>query len=111
MLSKQNRLSKSQFDEVFKKGRVLHSPIFVMKVLFNTEDSRFSAVIPNKIEKTATGRNYSRRKIYNILRNIKPSVKKKCNIILITKKSIRPIDTNEITDDIRKLFVKGGILE
>ena len=111
MLSKSNRLSKLQFDEVFKKGRVFHSPIFVIRVLVGTTDTRFSAVMPNKIEKTAAGRNYSRRKTYIALRNISPLIKKSCNVILIAKKSVKNIEATELQNDIKGVFVKSTILE
>lgn len=111
MLSKSNRLTKSQFDEVFKKGRVFHSPLFVMRVFFGVARSGFSIVIPVKIEKTASGRNFSKRVGYNILRLLGTKVKKGSGIILVAKKSMKNVDKEIIIEDMKNLFVKSSFLE
>ena len=68
MLSKQNRLDKHQYNQVFKEGKTLHSPFFMMKYIENPENKRFSVVVPKKVLKKAYQRNTLRRFIYNAIR-------------------------------------------
>lgn len=111
MLSKTKRLSKIQFDEVFQKGRVFHSPLFVVRVLFEQKDTRFSFVASKKTAKTAVERNASRRKIYN---QIKKSITNKglgAHFIFIAKKSLKAVAISEIEKEINNIFVKSGVLK
>jgi ribonuclease P protein component len=65
MLSRKNRLTRSQFSEYFSTGKRLHSPLFT---LVYKEDNSFkaSAVISKKIAKTAVARNKFRRRVYAV---------------------------------------------
>jgi ribonuclease P protein component len=111
MLSKSKRLSTKQFDEVFKKGRIYHSPLFVMRVLLGTKDTRFSAVSPNKANSSAVGRNTARRAIYRVLRGIKPQINNSVWVIIISKSNLLEKEDSDISNDLKSLFVKSHILE
>jgi ribonuclease P protein component len=67
MLKKKNRLTKKEFDLVFKNGKKKFSKNFMFIKLKNDEDLKISATISKKIYKTAVQRNKSRRIIYKIL--------------------------------------------
>jgi len=111
MLSKSKRLTKIQFDEVFKKGRVQHSPLFVMRVIGDSKDVRLSAVSSKKVDNTAVKRNSTKRKIYKATSLMFGKVKKPVWAILFAKRSLKDSTVEEIEKDIQTVFVKSGILE
>lgn len=110
MLSKSKRLTKAQFDEVWKNGRVSHSPIFVMRIQQNTVDTRCAAVVPQKIGKKASMRNTDRRKVYMQLHSLLPVTSVNFWAVLVTKKSLKDTKPSDLESDIKNLFVKSGIL-
>ena len=111
MLSKSKRLSKVQFDEVFKKGRVFHSPIFVLKVLEGQKGAKFSVVFSKKTENTAVARNSSRRRVYNVIKKLLTEAHNTKAFVFIAKKSIKNNSLDEIGKEISNLFVKSGVLK
>jgi len=71
VISKKHRVNKGLFDEIFKQGKVIHSPIFLFKFIKNLENKGFfSFVVPKTVAKSAVKRNALRRKGYNTLKNI-----------------------------------------
>lgn len=67
MISKKHRLSKEQFNAVYSRGVVLRSKHFLIRALFDTDDLRFAVAVGKKTEKTASGRNALRRKVFACL--------------------------------------------
>ena len=67
MLKKKNRLTKKEFDEVFKNGQKKFSRNFMFLKLEKENDLKISTSISKKIYKKAVQRNEARRKIYKIL--------------------------------------------
>ena len=67
MLPKKHKLNSSQFATLFKTGASVSSPFFVVKYLRNQEGFRSAVVVSKKHLKTAVGRNYKRRVVYNLL--------------------------------------------
>ncbi len=65
MLSKKNRLTRSEFSEYFKQGKRFHSPLFTL-VYQQNNTLKASAVISKKIAKTAVARNKFRRRVYSV---------------------------------------------
>ena len=104
MLKKSRRLSTKQFDEVMKKGRVVHSSLFLMRFMNDQKDTRISAVAPVKIFKKAVLRNATRRKMYIIIESVWPHVKNGIHGAVFPKKDISGIETPDLTRDIQKLF-------
>lgn len=70
MIPKENRINKKLFDEVFKGGYSINTPIFLFKYKKNLENKGYFAfVAPKTVAKSAVKRNYLRRKGYNLLKN------------------------------------------
>lgn len=71
MLPKKNKVSRSIFNEVFKKGVFKNAPFFNIKVINYKETPNniglFSIVIPKKVVKKATKRNLIKRRFYNTI--------------------------------------------
>lgn len=66
MLTKKQRLTKKEFDHVFKNGKRLHSP--VLQLIYQPgEQFRGAAVVGKKVYKKAVDRNRVRRRLYNVL--------------------------------------------
>ena len=138
MTSRSHRLSTKQFNEVISKGKVFHSPLFLMRALQTGEGpARIAAAVPVKIGKTAVIRNNLRRKVYEAVRPLLSDIKEGLHIILFAKtiyapinhwsastpalkssangsnpksKSNKPLTGVLISNDLKGLFVKAGIL-
>jgi ribonuclease P protein component len=110
MLSRSQRLSGEQLDAVMEKGRVAHSSLFLVRALVGQKDTRVAAVASKKIAKTAVGRNSIRRKIYTAVRPIKDVLVTGVHIALFAKAGILQASNDEITNDLKNLFVKVALL-
>jgi ribonuclease P protein component len=67
MLKKKNRLTRKEFEEVFKKGKKSFSANFLLIVLEKENQKKISVVVSKKVEKGAVKRIKSRRIVYKIL--------------------------------------------
>jgi len=111
MLSRSQRLSTKQFNVVMEKGRVAHSPLFLARILpLAGEPTRIAAVVPNKVSKTAAGRNSLRRKIYEAIRPFYPGMVSGFHLILFAKNTALNRSVAEIKADLQKFFVKAALL-
>jgi ribonuclease P protein component len=132
MLKRSNRLSTKQFMEVMEKGRVTHSPLFVMRTLGtqvvsikekgvrrrekgeNTRlDIRIAAVAPKKVAPTAVLRNGIKRHIYEavqpLIASITANAGQGTHIIIFAKAEAVKDDFKGIVADIKNLFAKAKI--
>jgi len=117
MISRSHRLSTEQFNEVIKKGRVAHSPLFLMRALQTGEGpARVAAAVPVKVARKAVSRNAMRRKVYEAVRTLLSDIKEGLHVILFAKTINAPTDLKKpltgalISNDLKGLFVKAGIL-
>ena len=106
MLKKSQRLLTKQFNQVMSKGKVLHSTLFMARVLKGQVGTKIAAVAPVKPFKRAVDRNKVRRKIYNALRPVEAGT----HIIIFAKIGVLQATLEEIAADLKSLFVKAGIL-
>ena len=119
MLKKENRLTKKEFDEVFKKGKKKFSKNFIFIKLDDNKKIKISTTISKKIYKTAIQRNKSRRIIYKILQENWEKISEKNGekeeqsqtlsskifwAILIATKPILEIDKKELEKEILKFL-------
>lgn len=104
MLPKSERLTKFDFNEVFSKGKIYSSPTLLSKVL-NTkrEKSRFGVSVSKKISPSAVVRNKIRRMVYRSIGKIK-SVIKNIDCVIIVKKDISDLSTQEIDKSVEGLL-------
>lgn len=112
MLNRVQRVTKRQFDEVMKKGRVVHSPLFLIRILELGGDiaSRVAAVAPVKHAKTAVLRNSMRRKIYEGVKPILGELKPGLVMAIFAKDTALKTKSKEIHVGVKELFVKAGVL-
>ena len=112
MLSKRNRLTKSEFENIFKKGGVLHSPFFILRYIKNNKKSNYaiSVVVPKKVSKKAADRNKIRRRYYYILKKIEPKIDNKLNAVLIIKKTTQKDVYSDTEKAVIEFFLKNGLM-
>lgn len=94
-----------------EKGRVIHSPLFLMRVMRSEGSTKFAAVAPKKIAKTAVDRNKLRRIIYNAIKTSYPRLVPSHHIGLFAKATAVGASFEVIAKDVHDLFVKAGILK
>ena len=106
MLPKKNRLNIKEYKEVFSAGKTVHTPLLMIKVEKNTENKRFSVVVPKKVLKKAYQRNALRRYVYNVIRE-KIDIINNVSVIFILKKEFNNSNEEglkkEIEEQLKKL--------
>ncbi|MEI6304488.1 MAG: ribonuclease P protein component [Candidatus Taylorbacteria bacterium] len=110
MLPSSQRLSVGQFNSVMEKGKVYHSPFFVLRVAKSDGIARVSAVVPNKVAKLAVKRNKYRRLIYNAVGPIFSKIKPDFHVIVFAKSELLKSDLTDASKEIHGVFVKAGLL-
>jgi ribonuclease P protein component len=110
VLPKENRLSKKEIRQVFKRGKVIYGDLFLLKVCLNSLNlSRFSIIVPKKVAKKATQRNRIKRLARESLRKKLPKIKPGFDGVFIATSKILEKDYWEIDEEIEKLLNKAGI--
>lgn len=109
MLPRSNRISVGQFDTIMEKGRVVHSPLFLVRILSGQADTKIAAVASKKVAKTAVVRNKTRRRIYEAVKDLKGNILNN-HILIFAKPAVVSATLAELNQDLRSLFVKSGLL-
>jgi len=93
-----------------EKGRVAHSPLFLLRYVQNTSaHSRIAAIVPVKVVKTASGRNKLKRKIYEAVQKVYPRIVSGYTIAILAKATAITADSQSIESDIKDLLIKAKI--
>lgn len=103
MIPKKKRMTKDVFLSVMKEGKILSSPLFLLR-FFNYGGPKYACVVPKSVEKMATKRNSLRRKGYNALRVAQPLPH--FTGIFFFKKGSEKANPLEIKDQIQGLLNK-----
>ncbi|MEK7501556.1 MAG: ribonuclease P protein component [Patescibacteria group bacterium] len=110
MLKKSNRLTTKQVLDVLKNGKVLSSPLFILRYIENQPDTRISAVAPVKIAKKAVARNRARRRMYGVVREFLPSIIPGIHAIIFSRNALADSDFESIRNELKGLLVKSRLL-
>lgn len=111
MLSRSQRLSGEQLEEVLKKGKVIHTPFFWIRLYKQPGIARVAVLSPQKLLKTAVLRNRFRRKIYEIIGSFKKEMAKDYHLVVCMKEPILKADKDAMQEKTREIFVKAGVLK
>ena len=111
MLPNSQRLSTKQFEEVLKKGRVVHNPLFWLRILKTDGNTKIAVISPQKIAKSAVKRNEIRRRIYNQITLFVNNLINEHQCIICPKETINKSSDQQINEAIKDIFVKGGLLK
>lgn len=111
MLPRKERLTKTVFNTVLEKGRVIHSPLFLLRILGGQKNTGISAVASKKIAKTAVERNRIRRLIYRGVGPLMSSIISGTHVIVFAKQAMNETKAATITDDLKSVFAKARIMK
>ena len=112
MLPRSQRLSVEQFNQVMEKGRITHSPLFIVRsVTVPDDDTGVSAVAPQKIFKKATQRTKLRRQIYEAIQPIFDLIKPHTHAVVFAKNVTDKAEFESLEKEIKEIFVKAGLLK
>lgn len=92
---------------VYKNGDAFRSRIMTVKAIQNTrrKNPRFAIVVSKKVLKSAVGRNRIRRRLYELIRNEQPYIKKDYDVVVIISSSdVRTMAHDELSENVRSLL-------
>jgi ribonuclease P protein component len=110
MLQRSQRLSVEQFNVVMAKGKISQSPFFSIRFMKCKGPTKISAVAGQKIFKKAVERTTLRRKIYEVVRNMYPLLVPESHIAVFAKQSLDSLDHQTMAEELKKAFVKAGLI-
>jgi ribonuclease P protein component len=103
MLSKKQRLTKKEFDNIFAIGKRYHCP--TLQLIYNPDDVFHGAVVVGKkVYKKAVDRNRLRRQIYNIVYRFHKKTPLQGTFIFIAKPTLKQKSQTNLATDIEKLL-------
>lgn len=111
MLKKTQRLTTPLFTEVMTKGKVIHSPLFILRIMKYGQISRISVTVSKKVAKTAVERNKIRRRTYSVVHKLHPTLLPGFATVLIAKQPVSSVGMPTLEKDIKEIFVKSGLLK
>ncbi|AKM83945.1 TPA: ribonuclease P protein component [Candidatus Campbellbacteria bacterium] len=107
MLNKKNRLTKEEFDIVFKNGASKNSNYFNIKILkTDNSEKKFAFAVSKKIIKGSIKRHFLKRRVYSIIRNSLENIPDGVSIIFFLKKEGENINFQETEKDIQNIIEK-----
>ena len=108
-----HRLDRKSFNILFKSGKKLSFPFFVL--IYRREniikrESKFGFVISSKISKKAVVRNKLKRRTKAVILELLKNFLAPCRIIFIFKKECLALSFKELEAEIISAFKKIGII-
>ncbi|MGD0576461.1 MAG: ribonuclease P protein component [Candidatus Staskawiczbacteria bacterium] len=112
MLPKINRIKKKKdFEIIFKKGASFKNGLFVLRFVKNNSDkSRFGFIVSQKVSKKATVRNKIRRRLTEIIKAERKTIKAGTDLVLIAMPGAEKKDFSEIKESLSGLLLKAKII-
>lgn len=110
MLPKENRLPKTDFKTVLKKGKRIHTDYLVMLLLgnTNTKTPQLGVIASLKVGK-AVKRNLVKRRMQGIFKKILPNITPNSQIIVICKPAITSLPFQQLQKEILTTLKKGNL--
>ena len=105
MLPKKNRITRAVYNDLFKKGKNLFSPLFSVKYTEDKSEKRFSVVIPKKVLSLAHDRNSLRRLTYDIIHDLLSDFKTG-HYIFIFKKNTGESKKEDLITEVKSIIKK-----
>jgi YidC/Oxa1 family membrane protein insertase len=113
MLPKENRLKKEkEFEAVFKGGRTIRGKSVFLRYLINgTNKTRIGFIVSKKISKLSVERNKVKRRMRDIVRLRKDSLKEGLSIVVVSLPSIKAMEYREMKEDLEKILSKEELIK
>lgn len=112
MLSKKNRITRSEFEGIIKTGKRFYSPIFTLYVKkeekITTKKIAFS--VSKKICKSAVERNKLRKQGYGAMREFLNKIKPGLSLVFVYKKGTQTPKYKEIKEDVKELLRSSFVI-
>jgi ribonuclease P protein component len=109
MLKKNNRIkSPIIFQKALSQGK--RKDVQYFKIIFcknNENISRFAVIVSKKVHRLAVKRNFLKRRIKNILRELVSVLPQGFDVLIIVKKNCLKIDFNETKNQLKELLIEA----
>lgn len=108
MLPKKNRLKLDRdFSKLFKTGHSNYGRFVGVKIKDNQLDyNRFSIIVSNKINKSAVKRNYIKRKVSTIIKELNKNCLNGFDCAIIVLLDVKKEDYKQVQKEIVEIFKK-----
>lgn len=106
MISKNYRLKLNKdFERAFKAGRSSYGRFLGVKVVKNDLTfSRFGVILGLKINKSAVARHFLRRRIFNIVKQVKNELPFLADYVIIALPDIKLASAIELEDELKSIL-------
>ena len=113
MLKRSHRITTKLFPAIIERGATHHVLHFYSKVLVVDTDTstRFSVVVPKKIEKTAVARASLKRRVTAVLRKHLTEIEKGHQVLVFCKKDAKNLTAAELNQEIQRLLITSNLLQ
>ena len=103
MFQKKERITTDRFKEIIDLNRTFHADLLYARFGVNNLDySRFSVVVPKKVEKLSIKRHFLKRKINAVLEELKGQFKKG-DYLVFAKESIKGKSFEDVNNSVKDL--------
>jgi ribonuclease P protein component len=108
MLKKNNRIkSPIIFQKALSKGERKDSQYFKIIFCQNSENiTRFAVIVSTKVHRLAVKRNFLKRRVKHILRELITLLPQGFDVLIITKKNCLNINFNEMKNQLKKILIE-----
>lgn len=106
MLSKEERISRSFFPSVLKRGKSLHAAHLSLKYLPAAHGGQFSLVVSKRVIKQAVGRHRLKRQVYSVLRELQRLKKARISGVFFAKQGSEKLSFKEISEEVGTLLAQ-----
>jgi ribonuclease P protein component len=113
MLPKKSRLTKKEIEgHLLKAKRVKgHAFTLIYKDILGVEGPKISVSVPKKVAQKAVVRNKLRRRAYNALRPVLPSIKKTTIGLVVYSSKDTKIALLDLKNEFERVFAEAKILK
>jgi ribonuclease P protein component len=109
------RVHSEQFEQVLKRGKMIHSPLFSLCYLekgaseIDLKDRAFAVVASKKVSKKAVIRNKNKRRVRHALKNMTKKLKSGIFIVFI-KKDLSSVGYQDLSQELGTLLGRVAVL-
>lgn len=97
----------------YKHGQLVRSQQISLRYLLNQrrQTYRCAVVVSKKVEKSAVGRNRLRRRIFEVVRQLEPSINQPYDLVIsVFSASLADLSHPELIKQITELMAKAGVV-
>jgi ribonuclease P protein component len=115
MLSRAHRFhGYGSLRHVYNAGSTVRGPLFAVKAAPNPrrQTYRLAVVVSRKINKSAVARNRTRRRLYELARELENQITEPYDIVItVFHDSLRQADLKALRGQLKKQFKQAGVIK